>query len=802
MTKSKTNENHRSPRKSKHLEKDILRRFYRVLKIFKDREDPKMNIFLPNFHECDAKNSEINIPRLHCLMMIERNLFLGKYTNHPWKFIRDVNSVFEYKKSKHSKRTKIHNRVLEYQDIFFSQMDVLMEEMGYCCGHWYTQKSRKIDCGAAKNCFVLDNSFYYRYEEYTFCQKCFSNVDKSFIELNETKVEKSSFVEFFYIPSKNEAFVRCKSCSRKFHEICVLFNRFFGQQFICRKCRNIEIKPNHLRASNLPPTECDVFINNFLKKYDVNDNDTLTIRLLSDMEKKLNVKETFLGYRSGPRSYAYRNCTLFTFCDTGNESDICFFSVMFQLYGNDCPEPNRNIGYISYIDSINLIPSKNRTLIYRLILLGLFEYLKTKGFDRIILWSCPSDQDHDYIFYMKPAKMIMPTKKRLIDWYNKLFSLGIELNVINSYTEVMDYVKEKQWKGINDIPYLSGDLWVVRMEEAIEDTEKEKNKLIKEIYALHKRMEGLIKKGSQRKVCDAQNRFNAKLQQLSDFDCHEEVWKLMEYQIKAFSKEYFILNLSVNRNEVEKLPPQIDYEWINNRHMFVDYFWEQMLESSDERKAQYTTLVMMHRIFLERKICIECRTILCEGISRELLCKQCHEQKYNSEEVPPELKCDEVLEVSSESDEEIFSTSSLDLALFEDHDDSAIDLSLNSESTDKPESSTINTAKRTLNITQNSNNKEPKKNKMTKSCKKISAVKQNAIKFENREHLNHLLDVIEIDLTREPECNQDENENKVDRKFTKSLTAIQKQDEFWKNCGIISSSNVLHSTQNNTKKTC
>lgn len=46
--------------------------------------------------------------RRKSLVMVEKNLFSGKYTKKPWRFIQDVNEAFETIKTYHSKQTKTY----------------------------------------------------------------------------------------------------------------------------------------------------------------------------------------------------------------------------------------------------------------------------------------------------------------------------------------------------------------------------------------------------------------------------------------------------------------------------------------------------------------------------------------------------------------------------------------------------------------------------------------------------------------------------------------------------------------------
>ena len=66
------------------------------MKIFKRQEKNT----LPIYFRKNLKQSEPS------LLKVEKNLFLGKYKNQNWLFIRDVNKSFEFIKNKHKKNTK------------------------------------------------------------------------------------------------------------------------------------------------------------------------------------------------------------------------------------------------------------------------------------------------------------------------------------------------------------------------------------------------------------------------------------------------------------------------------------------------------------------------------------------------------------------------------------------------------------------------------------------------------------------------------------------------------------------------
>lgn len=46
--------------------------------------------------------------RKKSLVMVEKNLFSGKYTHSPWKFVKDVNEAFETIKKTNNAKSKTY----------------------------------------------------------------------------------------------------------------------------------------------------------------------------------------------------------------------------------------------------------------------------------------------------------------------------------------------------------------------------------------------------------------------------------------------------------------------------------------------------------------------------------------------------------------------------------------------------------------------------------------------------------------------------------------------------------------------
>lgn len=221
-----------------------------------------------------------------------------------------------------------------------------------------------------------------------------------------------------------------------------------------RMSRYIEVKVNEFIKSSAPSAG------------------PITIRVLAAYKDKVEVKPHMRDYvqhcaetgkhpysKDYPQEFKYTNRAIFAWQEIDGV-DVCVFGMHVQEYGVDCPEPNRQVIYLSYLDSVHFFrPKEYRTAVYHQILLSYFRYVKKLGFLRAFIWVCPSRKGDDYIFYRHPTEQKMPTLKRLSDWYVDLLDKGIIAGVIEHHQNIYQYANSQNWKSILSMPYLSGDYW-------------------------------------------------------------------------------------------------------------------------------------------------------------------------------------------------------------------------------------------------------------------------------------------------------------------------------------------------------
>lgn len=383
----------------------------------------------------------------------------------------------------------------------------------------------------------------------------------------------------------HEEFINCMKCQKVFHDRCELFLADCFAEFLCKSCRHPhDMRFHRLKAKSLRATECDIYITNYVKtKFDDFDDLKLTIRMLSSMEKTFKLKRKFDDYRKAKNEIEYTNSTIFAFYEDSEGYELCFFGIFVQLYGSDAPIPNRNTAYVSYIDSVKLLDNDKRTKIYQMILLGLFEYLKLHGYEKIFIWSCPPSKNDDYIFPCKPISQKTPDTNHLSQWYQELIRKGKEYDIVTSCEGSEQYAYQSEWSDINNIPLMDGDMWSIRLAEAILTAENEALKLEKQ-----------------------QHRGGT----AGYYDKKERIWELLKVQTKGFDHSYFVLTINEKKafQKSENIPKSemINFSWINSRFCLVDFFSDMKLKFDTIRQSRFATYVLLYRVIMESRICRLC----------------------------------------------------------------------------------------------------------------------------------------------------------------------------------------------------
>ncbi|CAG9807759.1 unnamed protein product [Chironomus riparius] len=566
-----------------------------------------------------VKDKIINYENVINLSKVEDNLNKGLYISNYWMFIEDVSKCFEFIFNNFISRMPIYVLAIDCKQQFDWKIDKFMKRRGYCCGFWHARKSKKIQCSGSRKCIVKPNAAYFRYGSWAFCEKCLRKFPSTGIKLGDNiSVNKADFKFCFYTNEESEDFVSCTKCKKLFHERCVLHIKQSGIPFYCQRCRigEPELKIINISSEQIAKTECDTYIENFLRQHKIPNCVNIVVRLVSNVPTTFTINPVIAKYQDKNYGHeiSYNNCVIFVFLKLSDGTEICFFGIYFQLYGNSkCPVPNKNSVYLSYIDSVKLCIVKERTKIYQFILLGLFKYLKMKNFRRIFIWSCPPKRDVDYIFHEKPSDMKMPTKGRLGDWYKKLMKLAVDEHIAESFSGIKKFADDENWEDINNIPYIDSDMWPIRLEEAIIAAEKD-----------------------------------------ATTDIMKKINELMEDQKIGFDKQYFVLHLSSNSTLIKaELPEVIKGKWINNRNDLVDMFWENKLEYSNERLAKFSTKVVLYRMFADDSICSICGKFSEDGVNLFLLCKSCVMGTWKQKNQLKETDCSISESFNSEDDAKI-----------------------------------------------------------------------------------------------------------------------------------------------------
>uniref|UniRef100_A0A0R3SFR2 histone acetyltransferase n=1 Tax=Hymenolepis diminuta TaxID=6216 RepID=A0A0R3SFR2_HYMDI len=294
---------------------------------------------------------------------------------------------------------------------------------------------------------------------------------------------KCSFTKIINLNKKDEDFVQCRCCGRRFHQICALhLDEVWTDGYFCPLClqnlgKSRELNP--FTAENLPADDLSDFlerkVNDFLTAEGATEGKVI-IRVVSKscnfLFLKPLVKEYLQMKGREVDDFLYSNKGVFAFQKIHGQ-EVCFFGFFVQEHGIESIEQNRGTVYLAYVDSVQYFrPKRYRTSTYHIILNSYFEYVKGRGFFKAYLWVCPPLNNCNYLFYKRPEHQLIPNPRRLQNWYAIMLMKAKQEGIIEDFMDLQLEAKNRKLQYLYEIPYFDGDYWPNALETILQN-EKE-----------------------------------------------------------------------------------------------------------------------------------------------------------------------------------------------------------------------------------------------------------------------------------------------------------------------------------------
>uniref|UniRef100_A0A672HXX2 histone acetyltransferase n=1 Tax=Salarias fasciatus TaxID=181472 RepID=A0A672HXX2_SALFA len=601
------------------------------------------------------------------LSTIKRKLDTGQY-QEPWQYVDDVWLMFNNAWLYNRKTSRVYKYCSKLAEVFESEIDPVMQGLGYCCGRKYEFSPQTLCCYGKQLCTIPTGGTYYSYQNrYHFCEKCFNEIQGESVTLGDDPAQPQTMISKDQFERKKndvldpEPFVECKDCGRKMHQICVLhYEVIWPSGFICDNClkkggkSRKENKATKTEMSTRLGMYIEDRVNKYLKRQNHPEAGEVFVRVVASSDKTVEVKPgmkaRFVDTGEMPETFPYRTKALFAFEEIDGV-DVCFFGMHVQEYGSECPFPNTRRVYISYLDSIHFFkPRTLRTAVYHEILIGYLEYVKKLGYAQGHIWACPPSEGDDYIFHCHPPDQKIPKPKRLQEWYRKMLDKAFAERILHDYKDIFKQATEDRLTSANELPYFEGDFWPNVLEESIKELEQEEEERKKEENtAASETPEGTpsdsknAKKKNNKKTNknkSSVSRANKKKPGMPNVanDLSQKLYATMEKHKEVF----FVIHLH-SGPMVNTLPPIVDpdpllsCDLMDGRDAFLTLARDKHWEFSSLRRCKWSTMCMLvelHNQGQDRFVytCNECKhhvetrwhCTVCEDFD---LCINCYNTK-------------------------------------------------------------------------------------------------------------------------------------------------------------------------------
>ena len=464
---------------------------------------------------------------------IKKKLENGCYHSSLEDFEADVNLTFDNAMLYNPEGSVVNNMAKEmlekFKDDFGKLLKQLQEEedekrkKGDACSLCGSEKlnfeppifyCNGITCSSKR---IRRNSYYYvgGKNKYHWCHQCYGELkENQSIQMPDCTIKKETLQKKKNDEVREESWVHCDRCNRWIHQICGLFNtrenKDTRSEYVCPRCTVDERKKSGKSegtsrmpmAEDLQRTKLSEYLEAHVSKkveeyYDiaakekaeaesisfeearkvVSSGGAITIRQTTSMDRKLEVRERMksrYAFKNYPSEFTFR-CKCIIVFQNLDGVDVILFGLYVYEHDEKNPPPNKNLVYISYLDSVHFMrPRKMRTFVYHEILLAYLDYVRRKGFATAHIWACPPLKGDDYILYAKPEDQKTPRDDRLRQWYFDMLEEAQRRGLVGKVTNMYDLYFANTKFDATVVPYLDGDYFPAEVENIIKTMEEGK----------------------------------------------------------------------------------------------------------------------------------------------------------------------------------------------------------------------------------------------------------------------------------------------------------------------------------------